>query len=60
MNLLDKFSAVEVKAESRISKSDKHYCEVQQAAYDHGRKALKDMIKVPSASSKNRMTFWNR
>ena len=46
MNLLDKFSAVEVKAESRISKSDKHYCEVQQAAYDHGRKALKDMIKV--------------
>ena len=46
MNLLDKFLAVEVKAESRISKSDKHYCEVQQAAYDHGRKALKDMIKV--------------
>ena len=29
MNLLDKFSAVDIKAETRISNSDKQFCEVQ-------------------------------
>ena len=33
MNLLDKFSAVDIKAETRISNSDKQFCEVQQAAF---------------------------
>lgn len=43
MNLLDKFSAVDIKAETRISNSDKQFCEVQQAAYNHGRNALKSI-----------------
>lgn len=46
MNLLDKFSAVDIKAETRISNSDKQFCEVQQAAYNHGRNALKQILDI--------------
>lgn len=46
MNLLDKFSAVDIKAETRISSSDKQFCEVQQAAYNHGRNALKQILDI--------------
>lgn len=45
MSLLDKFAAVEVKAESRISPSDKDFCIVHQEAYDHLRKALTELLE---------------
>lgn len=44
MSLLDKFAAVEVKAESRISPSDKDFCIVHQEAYDHLRKTLTELL----------------
>ena len=34
MDLLDKFDAVTVKADARITPDDKAYCEAHQAAYD--------------------------
>ena len=34
MNLLEKFEAVIVEADNRITPEDKEYCEQQQAAYD--------------------------
>lgn len=45
MSLLDKFAAVEVKAESRISPSDKDFCIVHQEAYDHLRKSLTELLE---------------
>lgn len=34
MDLLEKFSIVEVQADDRITENDKHYCETQQKAYE--------------------------
>ena len=34
MNLLDKFDAVTVEADFRITPEDKAFCEAHQAAYD--------------------------
>ena len=34
MDLLEKFSAIEVKAANRISEADKDFCERNQAAYE--------------------------
>ena len=34
MNLLDKFSAVEIKADNRISEEDKEYCNRQRLGLD--------------------------
>ena len=34
MNLLEKFEAVTVEADNRITQEDREYCETQQAAYD--------------------------
>lgn len=48
MNLLDKFDAVEVKADRRISPVDKSFCEAQEAACIAASEKLKliaDMIK---------------
>ena len=45
MNILDKFNAVEVKADSRISDYERQFCEDNQAAYDKARKALKHMAE---------------
>lgn len=33
MNLLEKFSAIEIRADSRLSTADKQFCDQQQAAY---------------------------
>lgn len=41
MNLLDKFSAVEIKADNRISEEDKEYCNRQQLAFDKSGPALR-------------------
>lgn len=34
MDLLEKFAAVEIKADNRLSTADRQYCESQQAAYE--------------------------
>lgn len=34
MDLLTKFETVEMKADTRISESDRIFCEAHQAAYD--------------------------
>ena len=49
MNLLDKFNAVEVKADSRISAEDRRFCETHQEAYDKARDALKDIARKVAA-----------
>ena len=41
--LLDKFSAVEIKADNRISAADKEFCEVQQRSYHTACDALVDI-----------------
>lgn len=43
MELLDKFSAVEVKADNRISQSDLFYCEQHQSAYETAISSFKEL-----------------
>ena len=43
MNLLEKFSKIEVKADERISAEDRHFCEVHQSAYDDARSSLQEL-----------------
>lgn len=43
MNLLTKFENVEMKADTRISKSDRIFCEAHQAAYDSARTSLPEL-----------------
>lgn len=52
MSLLDKFSAVEVKTDNRISEEDRVFCQTQQRAYEEAKDALikirglwKDLVK---------------
>ena len=52
MSLLDKFSAVEVKTDNRISEEDRVFCQTQQRAYEEAKAALieirglwKDLVK---------------
>lgn len=52
MSLLDKFSAVEVKTDNRISEEDRAFCQTQQKAYEEAKDALikirglwKDLVK---------------
>ncbi len=40
MNLLDKFSAIEVKTDTRISAEDLRFCQLHQEAYDKARVSL--------------------
>lgn len=60
MSLLDKFAAVEVKAESRISPSDKDFCIVHQEAYDHLRKSLTELLEFVEARIKVREAIIKR
>lgn len=53
MNLLDKFDAVNIQADNRISETDKNYCETHQEAYEAALTSFKelgffweDMLKV--------------
>ena len=46
MDLLEKFAAVEVKADNRISEKDKFYCEQHQAAYKAAVSMFKELIFV--------------
>lgn len=43
MGLLDKFNAVEVKADDRISDYDRIFCETHQKAYDSAREVLSEL-----------------
>ena len=43
MNLLTKFDSVEIKADTRISESDRIFCEAHQAAYDSARTSLQEL-----------------
>lgn len=43
MELLDKFSAVEVKADNRISQNDLFYCEQHQSAYETAISSFKEL-----------------
>ena len=40
MSLLDKFSAIEVKADTRISEEDRRVCQTHQAAYEKARETF--------------------
>lgn len=51
MNLLDKFSAVEIKADNRISEEDKEYCNRQQLAFDKSGPALRKIATAYTGSS---------
>lgn len=51
MNLLDKFNQVEVKSDTRISDTDRRYCEAYQQAYDKGRAALRELADLMGRSS---------
>lgn len=50
MGILEKFSAVEIKADSRISEEDKTFCTCQQEAFDKSGPALQKIADVISAT----------
>lgn len=43
MNLVEKINQVEIKADTRISGTDRAFCERQQRAYDAAREALREL-----------------
>lgn len=43
MNLLEKFESIEVRADTRISETDRAFCEAHQAAYENAATALKEL-----------------
>ena len=43
MNLLTKLDAVEIKADNRISESDRAFCQMRQEAYDEARRILVEL-----------------
>lgn len=50
MNLMEKFSAVEIKADNRISEDDKAFCLRQQMAFDKSGPALQKIADVIAAA----------
>lgn len=52
MSLMDKFSAVEIKADNRISDDDKAFCLRQQAAFDKSGPALQKVADMMTAIKK--------
>lgn len=46
MNLLDKFAAVEIKADNRISESDRQFCQRRQEAYDKAGERLRAIANL--------------
>ena len=43
MELLQKFAAVEIQADHRITEMDKEYCELQQKAYETAISGFKEL-----------------
>lgn len=54
MDLLSKFNAVEVAADTRISEPDRKFCDVKQEAYRHQRKAYREIIDLVKKSVEER------
>ena len=50
MNILDKFSTVEIKADNRISEDDKAFCQRQQEAFDKSGVALQKLADLMVAA----------
>ena len=50
MNLMEKFSAVEIKADNRISEGDKAFCLRQQEAFDKAGPALQKVAEAMAAA----------
>lgn len=46
MDLLEKFAEVEIKADGRISETDKHFCEQHQAAYQAALDAFSELVFI--------------
>lgn len=46
MSLLDKFNAVEITVDSRISSVDKSFCQAQQSAYEFALSTLREMDSI--------------
>lgn len=46
MDLLEKFSEVEIKADGRISEADTHFCEQHQAAYQAALDAFSELVFI--------------
>ncbi len=44
-NLLNKFDAIQVQADTRISEEDRHVCEIHQQAYDQAREDLRSLAE---------------
>lgn len=51
MGIMDKFSAVEIKADNRISEADKAFCQRQQEAFDKSGVALQTLADLMIAAS---------
>ena len=43
MNALDKLAAVQIEADSRISETDRQFCEAHQAAYINAKASLDEL-----------------
>ena len=50
MSLMEKFSAVEIKADNRISEDDKAFCLRQQEAFDKAGPALQKVAEAMAAA----------
>lgn len=59
MNILDKFSSVEIKADNRISAEDKAFCALQQESFDKAGPALQRIAEAMTAARKIKL-FKNR
>ena len=52
MDLYDKFNAIEVKANNRISEADKDYCERHQAAYESALTSYAELLRISTQLDK--------
>lgn len=57
MSLMEKFSAVEIKADNRISEDDKAFCLRQQAAFDKSGPALQKIADMMTAANEEQSSI---
>lgn len=57
MSLMEKFSAVEIKADNRISEEDKAFCLRQQAAFDKSGPALQKIADMMTAANEEQSSI---
>lgn len=57
MSLMEKFSAVEIKADNRISEDDKVFCLRQQAAFDKSGPALQKIADMMTAANEEQSSI---